>query len=223
MLRSLLTLAVTMLLLAGRADATVYSWRDADGVFHFTNREDVLPATQPEAFRTFRQIESPAADPAVDERAAEAQATAGEVAEAGASRAYVEGVEAGIRIAEEELRLARELARAEAEELQPAAAPVVYYVQEPPPVVVSVVPARDNRYYYDGWGSCGFGGCTSFLVGPTFGGRRAGRGRGIHRGDHRFAGSGFSFAGTPGGFAFAGQHGSRGISGGRGGRCVGRR
>lgn len=221
--RRALFLSVAVVLLAGRARATVYSWRDGDGAYHFTNQEADVPPGQLEGYRTVTEAkpvsstaESPPADPPADPPSG-----------------YQQGLEAGLRIAEEQIRLSNELA--ERMQPEPAAAPVVY-APPPQPIVVNVAGAETGC---GPWG-CGYGygygyPFNSWVVGPAVFGRPFfGRGRfhGAHRfGKRPFFSGGFgvgsfspSFPGTfnagfPGGFnpGFGGGHGMHG-GGGFGGR-----
>lgn len=181
MIRELLASTVAVLVLVGRAEATVYRWRDADGVFHFTNREEEVPPGPLDAFRAFSELEPPPAAPSDVGGAGDTGIRSDAVAE---EDAYAAGIEAGLRIAEEQLRLAQELARAAEDESPPVVAPVVE-VAPAPPVVVSVVPAVAPAYY--GWRDpCGPWGCSSWIVGPALLGRPLRHGRFAHR-RHGFA------------------------------------
>src|ERR1051326_5935019 len=117
-MRRALFLAVAVLLLAGRAEATVYSWRDGDGAYHFTNQSAEVPPGQLDGFRTVTE-----APPDPSAAASGATADPPAVRADDPPRGYEQGVEAGRRIAEEQARLSRELA--ERAQPEPAAAPVV--------------------------------------------------------------------------------------------------
>jgi hypothetical protein len=190
-LRRALLVAAATLLLAGRSQATVYSWRDASGVFHFTNREDEVPAGPLDSYRAVEERPAPRAEPAASAPPAEPDATA--------AQSYAQGIDDGLRLAAEQEQRERELAAAE----EP---PPVYFEPQPaPPVYVSVVPADDPGYGVVD--SCAYGGCWPWLGGPVFytgpfvDQHRFHGGRGAHRG--RFGnGHGMSGGGGRGGRGF---------------------
>jgi len=221
-MRRALFLAVAVLLVSGRAQATVYSWREGDGSYHFTNQAADVPPGQLDAFRTVTEahpVSSTADSAAADPPAARADDP---------PSGYEQGLEAGLRIAEEQIRLSGELA--ERMQPEPAAAPPVYMPAPPQPIVVNVAPSDTGC---GPWG-CGYGygyPYNSWVVGPAVFGRPFfghGRFHGEHRFDKRpFFTGGFNLgtfnssfpatfnAGFPGGFS-PGFGGGRGMHGGGG-------
>jgi hypothetical protein len=190
---------VSAVLLAGSARATVFSWRDEGGTYHFTNRPDEVPEGPLDAFRTSTEAPPPqasAADCAGDPPVAADPPAA----------TYEQGVEAGLRLGAEQIRIAGEIAQ-QAQPEPVAAPPQVIYVQQPAPVV-EVVP-------YDA--GCGGRGCgygygywypfNSWVVtSPGFFPRRS-FGHGRFAGGHHLGGRSF-----PGG-AGVGLHGGHGMHG----------
>ena len=189
MMRRVLAFSVMILLVADRADAMVYSWRDGEGVFHFTNQTDNVPTGQIEGLHTFSEAPSPpppdgapaGPPPALDDDP---------------RRGYAQGLESGLRMGQEQFGAADGGASANVE--LPPPPPVA--VAQPPAVVVGIVPRSDQGL--DDWNSCGFGACPSYIVGPALFGRPGfHRGRFPH-GQNRFGRGTFLHAGR-------GMHGGR--------------
>ena len=94
-----------ILVLASRAGADVIEWRDSDGVRHYTNLKEEIPAEQrdaaqvviDEAVRHGHSDAGPAADPAPAEAPRQAQVVYDRAA---AADAYVEGLQRGLEMAE---------------------------------------------------------------------------------------------------------------------------
>jgi hypothetical protein len=212
-------IGIATLLLAGRAHATVYSWRDGDGAYHFTNQTADVPPGQLEAFHSFSEA-APA--PSEGDGAGDPPAAADDP-----PGSYAQGVEAGLRMGEEQIRLAAELARVIADSAPPAAPAPIVYAPPAPAVVVDVVPAYASNC--GPWNQCGYGygygfgyPYDSWIVGPAFFGRPFFRhGRFLH-GGHRSGDRSFPFAGGGGPVGVGGHFG--GHFGGRfGGGFAGRR
>lgn len=197
----------------------MYSWRDAAGVYHFTNRAGEVPSGPLDAYSTFEDaVVSPdAADSAPSDEP-----------EVVPPRTYGDGVEEGRRLAEEQAERERELAALEA----PPAAPQ-FEIEPPaaPPVYVTLVPA-DGYVVADpcAYDNCWIGGSVVY-GGPFYGGPFVGRGGFDHgRFDHgrhgqrtRFAGhGGMHGRGAVQGPGVMHGHGGMHGAGGRGGFGRGR-
>jgi hypothetical protein len=196
----LLLIGIASLLLAGRAHATVYSWRDGDGTYHFTNQTAEVPPGQLEAFHTTSE-----ATPSRSERDAAIDPPG--VADDPPS-SYAQGVEAGLRMGEEQIRLAGELARVIAESAAPAPAPAepIVYMPQSAPVVVSVVPPYASDC--GPWSPCGYRyAYDSWFVGPAFFGPAFFRHGRFQHGGHRFGNRSFAFGGGIDGGHFGGRFG----------------
>jgi hypothetical protein len=193
---------VSAVLLAGPAQATVFSWRDEGGTYHFTNRPDEVPAGPLDGYRA--STEAPPPQPAAAECASDPPAAPAD----DPPGTYEQGVEAGLRLGAEQIRIAGEIAQqAQPEPVAPP--PQVIYVQQPAPVVVDVVP------YDTGCGGrgCGYGYGYGYgypfnawvVTTPGLFSRPFSR-HGRFAGNHRFGGRAFGGGGGRG----LGMHGMHG-------------
>jgi uncharacterized protein DUF4124 len=161
--RRALLIGIGALLVAGQSHAMVYSWRGDDGVYHFTNQVDDVPPGQLTGFRTFAEA-APSRNMG--------DGAAGDAPADDPPSGYAQGFEAGLRLGEQQIRLAGELARAMAESASPAPAAPVVYMPPPAPIVIDVnsyPPAYPAGYGYYGCGPWGFGyGCGPWVVGTVF-------------------------------------------------------
>jgi hypothetical protein len=169
-------------------------------VYHFTNQANDVPPGQLRGFRTFAEA-APSRNLG--------DGAAGDAPADDPPSGYAQGFEAGLRLGEQQIRLAGELARTMAESASPA--PVVY-MPPPAPILIDVnsypaayPSAYPAGYGYYGCGPSGFGfgfGCgyAPWIVGTVFSRRPFfGRRQFLHDGrgfmSHSF---------------FAGGHGLRG-------------
>jgi len=168
---------------AAPARGTVYTWRESDGVDHFTNALDDVPeAYRPTAKTSVRRSEATSgvevvapAKPTGAEVVAPAKPTAPPRV-AVEDDSYLRGVERGAKIALEQTRAVGELARSLVEALRRDDGPREIRRPEPPPeprnpgFYVSVVPAGrrwPERIFHGAIGPAP--GCTGCCCGTTFG------------------------------------------------------
>jgi hypothetical protein len=158
-------LALLDLSASPRAEATVYRWRDAGGVLHFSNDAQDVPAGQ-EAVESFTTRVPARRDPVIPDVEGD-DAEPPPVSAAGLRHAYERGFDAGLQMASRQLQEAAELARLLVQSEREA--PVVI---APPPsrpeVSVSIVRSGDrwgdrDRFYTAGWPVWG-----PWVYGPGF-------------------------------------------------------
>jgi len=188
MRRLVVLFAAIALALPAAAHATVFSWRDEAGALHFTNDEREVPPEKGDAVRSFT---SKAAIATASAAAGDDSDGPADPAPAADSRAaYERGLEAGMRIAEEQVRTAAELARVmvEAERPQvPYVFPATAPAPAPPPVSVAIVrsPYRLADGYDDAWWPGGFWpGWSPWFVSGGFIDGRVGRHHRFRHGMH---------------------------------------
>ena len=175
MRRCTFIVVLLLLLVARPAAATVYSWHDSGGALHISNDSDEVPAGQADDLRKFTARKFTAKDPA---RSSADPSIAGLPSPAPVDDPpgdYQRGLEAGMRVAESQVRMAAELARTILAAM-PAREPVP--VAQPPAVSVSYVPGPDD-FVGSGYGCDGYLGCgypyPYWYFGPAIVGRRLDR------------------------------------------------
>jgi Domain of unknown function (DUF4124) len=152
-------IAIILLLFARRADATVYSWRDAQGALHISNDSDDVPAAQPEGVRKFTAKDPPRSAVAGLPSPAPADDPPGD---------YERGLEAGMQLGEQQVRMAAELAQTILAAMPPRE-PVASAA--PPAVSIDYVPGPDELGVSAAC-AAGYLGCPYWYVGPALIGRR---------------------------------------------------
>ena len=178
MRRPIVIAAVLLFALAGSARATVYSWHDDGGALHFSNDADDVPDGKSEGVATFtsKHPAKPPAETAAATSPSVVAASPAGVPVADPPNDYERGLDLGLRIGEQQIRAATEIARVLVDTRQATS------VAEPPQVHVSVVPAPGptftsaNPYAYADYGFPAYS--------PWFFGSPAFDGGGFHRHSH---------------------------------------
>src|SRR5262249_16452625 len=177
-------------------DATVYSWRDADGALHFSNDADEVPTERPEGFRAVTSNRQPPKGAEGDAAGSPDDALADDP-----PGAYERGLAAGLQVGEQQLRAAAGMARIMVEAAPRTTwTPPPVVVAQPPAVSVSVVRAPQrfsDEPYVSGWPFW-----APWFVGPAFIGDGFSHHHRFFRFGHRLHGGGF----------FPGMHGRGGFS-----------
>jgi hypothetical protein len=128
-----LFLGITLLLSASGVQATVYAWKDANGVWNLANElEDVPEAQRPSAkkftskFAGLPAPESLPLSPSPDPETAPSTVT---------MTAYERGLERGLQSATQQVTLATELARTVLTAIPPTS-PARIIIQQPSPMII---------------------------------------------------------------------------------------
>lgn len=212
--------AWTLLLSAGSAGATVYRWRDADGALHFSNDSADVPPGEPEAFHSYTPRTPARVTPESGALGVYSRGAAVELGDPPGE--YERGLAAGIRLGEEQVRAAAELARVMLERTPEAPSAWVPIARQQPAVSVSIVraprrwfhssgPWLDVAPWFDGYPYgypyCGYPYWSPWVVSPAFVGGHFGRFHSFRFGHH----------GKRGGFMRAGRgpHWRNGVGPGR--------